>query len=86
MPPLGWDIDEQALVWGNLVLRRSPACDLFFLDELGPLEWNYGCDLDQGFAAVERREYRAAFISVRPSLLEKARARWPLAQILEAAP
>lgn len=83
MPPLGWVFDEQAFAWGNQVLRRSPACDLFFLDELGPLEWDYGCGLVQGFAAIERRAYRAAFISVRPSLLEKARTLWPLAQILK---
>lgn len=82
---LGWVFDPAAIQWGNRVLSRTAACDLFFLDELGPLEWLYGQGLVQGFAALERGSYRAAFVSVRPSLLEQAAARWPRANVLEAS-
>lgn len=82
---LGWDFDPAAMDWGNRVLSAAAACDLFFLDELGPLEWLYGQGLLQGFAAVERGFYRAAFVSLRPSLLAQAVARWPRAHVLEAS-
>jgi len=81
---LGWVFDPAAMTWGNQVLGHSTACDLFFLDELGPLEWLYGQGLMQGFAALENAQYRAAVISVRPSLLPHASARWPQARLLEA--
>ncbi len=46
-----WSFDEGSFVWGDGILRRSLPCDLFVLDELGPLEfehqqgWSAGFDL-----------------------------------------
>ena len=80
---LGWVFDPAAITWGNQVLGHSTACDLFFLDEMGPLEWLYGQGLVQGFAALDNGGYRVAIVSVRPSLLPHASARWPQARLLE---
>ena len=32
-----WSFDEQSLEWGNQILTRSVPCDLFIIDEIGPL-------------------------------------------------
>ncbi len=37
-----WRFDEEALAWGNEVLRSATPCDLLVVDELGPLEFEEG--------------------------------------------
>ncbi|MGQ9862819.1 MAG: nucleoside-triphosphatase [Thiobacillaceae bacterium] len=74
---LGWRFDPDALAWGDALLHPAPACDLLFIDELGPLEFRGAGGFLHGFAAIEARRYRLAVVVVRPELLDAAIARWP---------
>mgnify|MGYP001077632399 FL=1 len=80
-----WAFDEAALAWGNARLARSTPCDLLVVDELGPLEFEQGRGWTAGLAAVDSGAYGAALVVVRPGLLERARARWPGAEVADAA-
>jgi hypothetical protein len=77
-----WLFDDSTLEWANALLARSYECPLFILDELGPLELERGIGLTNGMKLMAGRAYRLACAVVRPSLLEKARALWPWAEIL----
>jgi hypothetical protein len=80
---LGWAFEAATLEWGNRVLAGLGSCDCLLLDELGPLEWQQGAGLQAAFARLGRRDYQAAFISVRPVLLDLAIRRWPEALVVE---
>ncbi len=79
---LGWHFDPEALAFGNALLARIGACDLLFVDELGPLEFGRGSGLTAAFALLDSRRYRLAVVVVRPALVDAARARWPGAALV----
>ena len=76
-----WHFDDEALNWGNTVLEQLGACQLFILDELGPLELQRGVGLTKGIGLIAERRYRLACVVVRPSLLEIAQALWPWGEV-----
>ena len=76
-----WHFDDEALKWGNTVLEQLGACQLFILDELGPLELQRGVGLTNGLELVAARRYRLACVVVRPSLLEIAQPLWPWGEV-----
>lgn len=78
-----WKFDEQTLRWGNAVLKASAPCDLLVVDELGPLEFEQNRGWLEGLAALDARQYAAAFVVVRGELLPQALLRWPDARIIE---
>lgn len=78
-----WSFDAETLAWGNNSLQRLGPCDLFILDELGPLEFRRNEGLQEGFQVIERRQYRWAIVVVRPSLISQALLRWPGTQVFE---
>ena len=80
-----WVFDEAVLAWGDARLAAATPCDLLVVDELGPLELDEGRGWTAGIAAVDSGDYGAAIVVVRPALLERARARWPMAAIADAA-
>lgn len=84
-PPRKWLFDEAALAWGDGLLARAAPCDLLVVDELGPLEFDEGRGWTAGLAAVDSGDFDAALVVVRPALLERARARWPSATVVDAA-
>lgn len=77
-----WQFDPVTLSWGNQVLQRLTACDVFILDEIGPLEFHQHKGLQEGLRLVDNRHYRLACVTIRPSLLAEAQARWPWSQII----
>lgn len=77
-----WQFDAEALAWGDAVLRSATPCELLVVDELGPLEFERGEGWGSGLAAVDAAAYRAAFVVVRPELLDRARRRWPQALVI----
>ena len=79
-----WWFDEDALAWGDRVLRSAIPCGLLVVDELGPLELEEGRGWLGGLAAVDSGAFTAAVVVVRPRLLPEARRRWPSAQVIEA--
>jgi len=80
-----WRFDEEALAWGNEVLRSATPCDLLVVDELGPLEFEESGGWSAGLAAVDSGAFSAAVVVVRPRLLPEARRRWPAAEVVEMA-
>jgi nucleoside-triphosphatase THEP1 len=81
---LGWRFRSETLAWGNEVLERTGPCDLFVLDELGPLELRDEGGLASSFPALAARRYRLAVVVVRPELLGEAHRRCsPIAEVFE---
>lgn len=81
-----WRFDEIVVNWGNRCLAEAIPCDYLIIDELGPLEFDRGIGFVNGFTAVDSREYQAALIVIRPTLLEKALKRWPEAMVVSVHP
>jgi nucleoside-triphosphatase THEP1 len=76
-PDIGyWKMDEDTIQWGNALLDSLPACDILFVDEIGPLELIYHRGLVHALDAVKRATYRLAIITIRPSLLAILRQRF----------
>jgi hypothetical protein len=79
-----WRFDEEALAWGDRVLRSATPCGLLVVDELGSLEFEEGRGWLGGLAAVDSGAFTAAVVVVRPRLLPEARRRWTSAEVIEA--
>jgi nucleoside-triphosphatase THEP1 len=81
-----WLFEPETLAWGNRRLSKCGTCDVFILDEPGPLEFHLHTGLLEGFNVIERGLYRQGYVVIRPELLPQALARWPHAQVLEVKP
>ncbi len=82
-PARKWAFDPQAIDWGNHLFGSLGEVDLLIVDEIGPLELLEGKGLQAALLSIDRAEYRAGVIVVRPSLLEIALRRWPDAYVLK---
>lgn len=83
LPTAGrWRFDAATLAWGNGLLRAAAGADLVIVDEIGPLELRQGGGLQAALSLVDGARYRAACLTIRPSLLDEARERWPHGQIV----
>ena len=78
-----WQLVAETLEWGNSILERVETCDLFILDELGSLEFEHGVGLVEGINIIDSSREFPCVVVVRPSLIQKARARWPWAKVLD---
>jgi nucleoside-triphosphatase THEP1 len=78
-----WQMVAETMQWGNAILEELNSCDLFILDEVGPLEFEHGIGLSAGLDFVDAHRDTPCFVVVRPSLLVKARIRWPWATVLD---
>jgi nucleoside-triphosphatase THEP1 len=76
-----WRFNDDTLNWGNNILAQPGSCQLFILDELGPLEFACGIGLINGLELITSRRYPLACVVVRSSLLPNARECWPWAQV-----
>jgi hypothetical protein len=65
------------------MLKGAIPCDLLIVDELGPLEFDKGQGWLEGFRAVDSGRYRAALLTIRPSLLDRALQRWGKAEVID---
>lgn len=80
-----WRLQRESVEWGNWILSRAVPCDMLVVDELGPLEFERGEGWQAAFAALDRGDYRLAFLTVRPSLRMAAHTRWKIAREIELA-
>ena len=78
-----WQMVAETLEWGNSILENIHSCDLFILDEIGPLEFEHGIGLIAGLDIIDSRKRFPSIVIVRPSLLALADKRWPWAQVLD---
>lgn len=72
-----WRFDDSVIAWANDVMARRLPCDLFFMDELGPLEFALGRGLQGALPLLDERVYPDNLLVVRPTLLAYAQWRWP---------
>ncbi len=77
-----WFFDPAVIAWGNEILAAAPPCDLFLVDELGPLELMRGEGWFHAIEALRGQNYQVGVAVVRPSLLQTAQSLFPHAQIL----
>ena len=68
--------------WGNGILRGIRDCNIFILDEIGPLELEKGLGLTAGLEFVDAHRNIPCFVAIRPSLVQLAGKRWNWARIL----
>ena len=79
--PLGdWLFSPPTLAWGNGILKICLPCDLFIVDELGPLELIRAEGWVNALAALRRPDYKIGIVVIRPELLEAARKTLPIMQ------
>ena len=65
-----WEMDNDVLAWGNELLRNSCPCDVLFIDELGPLEFDKGEGYTEAFHVLKSGAYGKAYVVIRPECLE----------------
>jgi nucleoside-triphosphatase THEP1 len=76
-----WIFDPDVMRWGNDLLGALGACDLFIVDEIGPLEFNLEAGLTNAFEQVSSRRHHLTCLTLRPALLPRALVRWDWAHI-----
>jgi nucleoside-triphosphatase THEP1 len=81
-----WQFSQQALDWCNSFLRKATPCDLLVIDELGPLEFDRETGMLAALEAIDDGQYLVALIVIRPTLLERAKARWSQAEVIHSVP
>ena len=67
-----WFFDRSSLAWGNRILESSLACDLLFVDELGPLELTRQMGWQSALNILRNNQYRLALVVIRPELQDVA--------------
>ena len=77
-----WLFDPSIIAWGNEILAAALPCDLFIVDELGPLELIRGEGWLNALEALRQPKYKISVAVVRPSLVESAQRLFPQAQPL----
>jgi nucleoside-triphosphatase THEP1 len=75
-----WMYDEGVFAWGNNVLTRATPCDLLVIDELGPLEILGDRGWFTAFEVLRRRQFDAALLVCRPTLVLDLHRRIGVAQ------
>ncbi len=86
-----WSFYPETFLWGNALITEAPPADLFILDEAGPLELNPGTAFPEedrawiaGLKRMDAGIDDTAIIVVRPELTDRARIRWPDAELRQA--
>ena len=70
-----WQFSDEAIAWGEQVLRAAVPCDILIVDELGPLELVYGRGWHTAIDILRTGCCRMALVSVRPLLLTELKER-----------
>jgi hypothetical protein len=65
-----WLFDPTVVDWGNQVLQSRQPCDLFIIDELGPLEFFRGEGWISAFDALRQVRYRLGVVVIRPECID----------------
>lgn len=78
----GWWFSQATIAWANEVFRAACPCDLFVVDEIGPLEVKHNEGFTEALAALDRRQYSEALVTTRTTLLSSLRERLPWAEVI----
>ena len=77
-----WVFEVSTMDWGNRILSSSPSCDLFLLDELGPIELERNQGLVEGIKALNQHNFRFGIVVIRPEFVTMALQLWPDADVI----
>lgn len=72
-----WQIDPETIKWGNELLKKSCPCDILFIDELGPLEFDKHEGYTQAFKTLRTGSYKTAYVVIRPTCLDTFKIMFP---------
>jgi len=78
-----WNFSPDVMTWSNAALNEHTPCDLFMVDELGPLEFSLRQGWGNAFQALQEGFFRFAVVVIRPELLDEACRIWPYANIID---
>ena len=82
----GWGYAADVFAWANEVLSQATPCDLFVVDEVGPLELVGGRGWVRALDVLRDRDFGMALVVCRPGLLDELEASLggPPARIFQA--
>jgi len=81
-----WLFSSSALTWGNEIFAACLPCDLFIVDELGPLELIRGEGWSNALTALRQPTYQVGVVVIRPELVETAQKLLPACKTLSLDP
>jgi nucleoside-triphosphatase THEP1 len=64
-----WAFDRAVFAWGNQILKQSAGAEWLFIDEIGPLEFEWDAGWSAGFEVLRRQAYGRAVAVIRPECL-----------------
>lgn len=67
---LGYQFEDVALAWADHIVASAMPCDLFIIDEIGPLEIESGGGIVSAFDVLRDGRHRLALVVVRPELVD----------------
>lgn len=79
-----WLFDPSVIAWGNQILQSRQPCDLFIVDELGPLEISRGEGWVNAFDALREVRYRLGVVVIRPECIDDFAKLGFSSQVVEA--
>ncbi|MBN1451592.1 MAG: hypothetical protein JW963_11305 [Anaerolineales bacterium] len=78
-----WIFHSPTIAWGNQRLAAKTTCDLFIVDEIGPIELLRGEGWIASLDALRQPFYRLGIVVIRPELVETARQLLPIQRIVQ---
>lgn len=81
-PKREWRLNPAGLSWGNEVINQSIPTDILIIDELGFMEFEKGIGWISSFRIINEGSYRAAFIVIRPGLIQDAKEKMSVDKII----
>ncbi|MBN1954960.1 MAG: hypothetical protein JW900_07900 [Anaerolineae bacterium] len=82
-----YTFDPAVLAWGSRLLAQALPCDLFVVDEIGPLEIRRGEGWRNALDLLHGERFRLALAVVRPALVTDVQFLLPTsATVLKATP
>lgn len=81
-----WLFSPFTLDWGNEIYAASLPCDLFVVDELGPLELIRGEGWGNALEALREATYKVGVVVIRPELVETALQTFHITQVVTIEP
>ena len=80
-----WQFNAEVVDWGNQVIEKALPCQVFIIDELGPLEFERGGGFVSAIPMINTHDFDVAVIVVRNLLSNIAAMHWPDAEVVYLA-
>ena len=78
-----WSFRPETIQWGNKILEKASPIDFLIIDEIGPLEFNRAQGLVAALDLIDRGDFQAALLVIRPTLVHQASRRWEVNRLLD---